>query len=168
MDPRNGGDVEAVRNLLATLAVTVFMIATPGDGVPSTSPVTAAASPPSTAVRVTPRKLLGFPGVDIQSHGNISRHPTAQVPGPRLHHRVRQARSLADGGDPDGAENFVEWVAAVRNTKPRSSPRRRRGDGTPPDPRPLAYLNAVIRNQAAQISAMEPDSGRNQALYRPA
>ena len=167
-DPRNGGDIEAVRHLLATLGVTVFAeIATPGGG--AHFYVAGHRDLPTVHSRRgdTP-KLSGFPGVDIQSHGS-----NVYLPGTlRPKHDGRgytlvfdNLEALADGGDPNGAEALVEWVAANREHKAQQFTTAPKWNGAEPDARQLAYLNAVIRNQAAEISAMAPDSGRNQAVY---
>ena len=128
--PRNGGDIEAVRHLLATLGVTVFAeIATPGGG--AHFYVAGHRDLPTVHSRRgdTP-KLSGFPGVDIQSHGS-----NVYLPGTlRPKHDGRgytlvfdNLEALADGGDPNGTEALVEWVAAIGNTRPNSSQRHPSG-----------------------------------------
>jgi hypothetical protein len=112
VDPRNGGDVSAVTNLLAWLNVTVFAkVATPGGGAhfyvaghQNLASVHSGADTP---------KLRGFPGIDIQSHGT-----NMFLPGtlrPKYDDRgytvvFDHLESLADGGDPVGAEAFASWV----------------------------------------------------------
>ena len=62
VDPRNGGDVEAVCALLAVLNVTVYAeVATPGGGVPLLRH--------GHRDLPTCHDLIDLPGVDVQSHG---------------------------------------------------------------------------------------------------
>jgi hypothetical protein len=167
VDPRNGGDVDAVRFLLACLEVTIFAeVATPGGGRhfyvaghPHLATVHAMAGRPG---------LIGYPGVDVQSFGsNVFLPGTTR---PKYHGNgyavlLDNLEALADGGDPDGAAAFAGWVAEHRTSSSADFTLAAPWDGTPPDTRQSSYLDAVLRDQVEHISAMAPDSGRNNAVY---
>ena len=168
VDTRNGGDIKAVRHLLATLEVTVFAeIVTPSGGVHfyiaghRDLPTVHSGSGDKP-------KLRGFPGVDIQSHGSNMFLPGTLRPkydGRGYTIVFDNLEALNDGGDPDGAEALAGWVAANREHTAEQFDPAPPWNGTPPDARQAGYLAAVLRSQAVEISAMGPDSGRNQAVY---
>ena len=164
VDPRNGGDIEQVRTLLAELGVTVFgEVATPGLGrhfyvhghrdLPHCN------------------NLVGFPGVDVQSHGSNVFLPGTQRPkydGGGYTVILDNLLALADGGNPDGAEALVGFVAehrAAATAEPFvvSAP----WTGRAPDKRQAAYLRAVLDNQRDKVAqAVAPN--RNLFLFEAA
>jgi hypothetical protein len=73
--------------------------------------------------------------------------------------------ALADGGDSDGAEAFVYWVAQHRTHKGEDFIPSPPWDGAAPDKRQAAYLAKVLTNHCNELAAMGPDTGRNVALY---
>jgi hypothetical protein len=163
VDPRNGGDVDAVRHLLDGLNVRVFAEnATPGDG----RHLFVAGHPELASVHSP--GLIGYPGVDIQSFDTHVFLPGTRRPkynGKGYTIVFDNLAALADGGDPDGAEIFAGWVADNRVSKTESFEPSEPWDGTPQDARQVAYLSAMLRNQYDRIAAMRPDSGRNTAIY---
>jgi hypothetical protein len=110
VDPRNGGDIEKTRQLLNGLGVRIFAeIATPSGG----RHFYIAGHPdlPSCSA------LTGLPGVDILSFGKLVFLPGTQRPkygGCGYTIISDNLDALADGGDPDGAEAFADWVASRR------------------------------------------------------
>jgi hypothetical protein len=165
VDPRNGGQVELVRQLLDGLNVRVFAeVDTPGGGVHFY--VHGHADLPSC------HELTGFPGVDVQSHGAHVFLPGTARPkydGDGYLVRFDNLEALADGGDPDGAESLADWVATHRQARRRelAPPTSPPWDGTPPDDRQAAYLATVLSNQAAEVASATPGT-RNPTLNRAA
>jgi hypothetical protein len=161
VDPRNGGDVQAVRQLLDALSVRVLAEnATPGDG----RHLFIAGHPDLASCH----QLTGYPGVDICSYGTNVFLPGTKRPkynGKGYTVVFDNLEALAAGGDPDGAEIFAAWVADNRVSQRESFEPSKPWDGTPPDRRQLAYLDAMLRNRYDRIAAMKPDSGRNTAIY---
>ena len=163
VDPRNGGDIDKTRQLLDGLHVRVFAeIATPSDGrhfyiaghpeLPSTS------------------NLDGWPGIDILSFGKLVFLPGTQRPkynGAGYRVIFDDLEALADGGDPDGAEAFADWVASRRGRGEQfetSSP----WTGGEPDARQAAYLAKMLAGIHQDLSPMGKNSGRNTAVYNKA
>jgi Bifunctional DNA primase/polymerase, N-terminal len=113
VDPRNGGDIDKTRQLLDGLNVRVFAeIATPSGGrhfyiaghpeLPSCS------------------NLTGWPGIDVLSFSRIVFLPGTPRPkynGAGYRIVAEDLDALADGGDPDGAEAFADWVAERRGER---------------------------------------------------
>ena len=112
VDPRNGGDIEKVRALLARLGVRVFAeIASPSGG--RHFYIAGHPSLPSVHSKPDNPKLPGFPGVDIQSFGcNVfltgTQRPKYQGTGYTV--VLDDLDALAEG-DPAGSEAFAQWVA---------------------------------------------------------
>jgi putative DNA primase/helicase len=163
VDPRNGSDIEKTRQLLDGLNVRIFAeIATPSGGrhfyiaghpeLPSTS------------------NLDGWPGIDILSYGKLVFLPGTQRPkygGVGYGVIFDDLEALADGGDPDGAEAFANWVADRRGERERfetSSP----WQGGEPHARQAQYLVKMLGGIHRDLSAMGKDSGRNTAVYTKA
>jgi hypothetical protein len=75
--------------------------------------------------------------------------------------------ALADGGDPDGAEAFADWVAErrVEHEQFEPSPPWQGGE---PDARQAAYLATMFDGIRQDLSAMGKDSGRNTAVCNKA
>jgi hypothetical protein len=100
VDPRNGGDVDQVRQLLLELGVRIYAeIVTPGGG----RHFYVAGHPELASAH----GLRGWPGVDIQSFGSLLFLPGTQRPkygGAGYKIIFDNVEALADGGDPDGAE----------------------------------------------------------------
>jgi putative DNA primase/helicase len=170
VDPRNGGDVQSVRQLLDGLSVQVFAEdATPGEG----RHFFIAGHPELASVHATGDRpgLIGYPGVDIQSHGTNVFLPGTKRPkysGKGYTVVFDNLEALADGGDPVGAETFAGWVADNRISKQEKFEPSQPWDGTPPDARRAAYLAAALHHQHERIAGMKPDSGRNTAIYNAA
>jgi hypothetical protein len=163
VDPRNGGDIEKARQLLDGLRVRTFAeVATPGGGrhfyiaghpeLPSCS------------------HLDGWPGIDVLSFGKLvflvgTQRPKYGGAGYRIVSDNLEA--LADGGDPDGAETFADWVAERRGKREQfqtSSP----WQGGEPDARQTKYLAGMLAGIHHDLSGMGKDSGRNTAVYSKA
>jgi P4 family phage/plasmid primase-like protien len=161
VDPRNGGDIAKTRQQLDGLKVRIFAeIATPSGG----RHFYIAGHPelPSCA------KLDDWPGIDVLSFGKLvfllgTRRPKYQGRGYET--VFDNLEALADGGDPDGAETFADWVAERRAAKSEqfssSSPWR----GGEPDGREAKYLAAMLKGIHADLAAMGKESGRNTAVY---
>jgi hypothetical protein len=164
VDPRNGGDVAAVRAALDGLGVTVYgEVLTPGGGWHFY--VAGHAELP------TAHKLTGYPGVDVQSFGAVAYLPGTQRPkydGAGYVVMRDNLEALADGGDPDGAEALAAWVSERRANNAEKFTPSDPWSGDPPTARQAAYLAAVLRNQHDKIAAMRADSGRNTAVYEAA
>jgi hypothetical protein len=163
VDPRNGGDIEKTKQLLNGLNVRVFAeVATPSGGrhfyiaghpeLPSCS------------------RLNGWPGIDVLSYGKLvflvgTQRPKYGSAGYQV--ILENLEALADGGDPDGAEIFADWVAERRGEREHfqtSSP----WTGGEPDARQVAYLNKMLAGMHHDLSVMGRDSGRNIAVYNTA
>jgi hypothetical protein len=162
VDPRNGGDIEKVRALLARLGVRVFAeIASPSGG--RHFYIAGHPSLPSVHSKPDNPKLPGFPGVDIQSFGcNVfltgTQRPKYQGKGYTV--VLDDLDALAEG-DPAGSEAFAQWVAqqlatgAKENAKKRAANKsdfefERAGPwtGEKPDARQQAYLDKVLDENA--------------------
>ncbi|OBJ98361.1 hypothetical protein A9W96_01830 [Mycobacterium sp. 1245852.3] len=179
VDPRNSGDAEAVRTLLAELEVRVFAEVTSPSGGKHFYIAGHEALP-----TVHGSKLAGFPGVDIQSHGTNMFLPgtwRGKYGGKGYAVEFDDLPALASGGDPGGAENFVQWVAKslAAHAKQSAKQPRTRGksdfefelakpwSGAPPNARQQAYLAKVLEENANEVAHARP-GGRNEALYRAA
>ena len=175
IDPRNGGDIEKVRALLARLGVRVFAeIASPSGGRHFYI-----AGHPSLPSKPDNPKLPGFPGVDIQSFGcNVfltgTQRPKYQGKGYTV--VLDDLDALAEG-DPAGSEAFAQWVAQQLATGAKENAMKRRADksdfeferaspwtGGEPDARQQAYLDKVLDENAGKVAQAKP-GGRNDALY---
>jgi hypothetical protein len=163
VDPRNGSDIEKTRQLLDGLHVRIFAeVATPSGG----RHFYIAGHPelPSCSA------LNGWPGIDILSFGKLVFLPGTQRPkydGAGYTIIFDNLEALADGGDPDGAEAFADWVAERRSSGERfetSSP----WQGGEPDARQAQYLAKMLAGMHSDLSAMSKDSGRNTAVYNKA
>lgn len=189
VDPRNGGDIEKVRQLLAELKVRVFAaIRTPSGGKhfyvsghPSLP--TVHSEPPNPDKPDKLPKLPNFPGVDIQSFGaNVFLPGTLR---PKWDGRGYQIEfddldALLDEGDPVGAEALSLWVGeqlALRVKTPATKDNSGKSDfdfptvaqwtGGKPDRRQQGYLDAVLKNAVKDVSET-PAGGRNDALFSAA
>jgi P4 family phage/plasmid primase-like protien len=163
LDPRNGAVVEKTRNLLDGLNVRIFAeVATPSDG--RHFYIAGHPTLPSTS------NLDGWPGIDILSYGKLVFLPGTQRPkygGAGYRVIFDNLEALADGGDPDGAEAFANWVADRRGEREQfqtSSP----WQGGEPDARQNQYLVKMLGGIHRDLSAMGKDSGRNTAVYNKA
>jgi hypothetical protein len=163
VDPRNGGNIEKTGQLLNGLGVRVFAeIATPSSGLHFY--IAGHPELPSTS------NLNGWPGIDVLSFGKLVFLPGTQRPkyngaGYRIIHDNLEA--LADGGDPDGAEAFADWVAERRGDREQftASPPWTGGE---PDTRQAAYLAKTLAGVHHDLSPLGKDSGRNTAVYNKA
>ncbi|MGW5339172.1 hypothetical protein ACWEQD_12205 [Rhodococcus pyridinivorans] len=170
VDTKNGGCIEQVRQLLAELGVTIFAeVTTPSGG----KHFYVAAHPDLATVHASGERdgLVGYPGVEILAAGTNVFLPGTRRPkynGDGYAIELDDLEALADGGDPDGAVALAGWVAAHRVSKPETFTPAPPWNGTPPDTRQQAYLDAVLSNMAQRIGAMEPNSGRNTALFNAA
>jgi D5 N terminal like len=160
VDPRNGSDIERTRQLLDGLHVRIFAeVATPSGGRHFYIAGHAALASCS--------NLDGWPGIDILSYGKLVFLPGTQRPkynsaGYRI--VFDNLEALADGGNPDGAEAFADWVASRRGHGEQfetSSP----WQGGEPDARQAQYLVKMLAGIHRDLSAMGKDSGRNTAVY---
>jgi Protein of unknown function (DUF3987) len=178
VDPRNGGDVEKVRALLAALSVRVFDdVITPSGG----RHFYVAGHPELPSVHSTAEReaLPGFSGVDIQSFRCCVYLPGTLRPKRRDAGYTIVSNELAAlaAGDPDGAAALTQWVAQSRAefTRKRAQDGRvhvntietRLWDGRPPDARQQRYLDTVLADEAGRVAATKA-GGRNDALNRAA
>jgi hypothetical protein len=161
VDPRNGGDVDRVREMLATLSIRVFAeVETPSGG----RHFYVAGDPELASAH----DLTDWPGIDIQSYGSLLFLPGTQRPkynGAGYKIIFEDFEALADGGDPDGGAALAGWVAEHRVSREKFEPSPP-WDGKPPDRRQAAYLQAMLDQMHRDLAAMVKDSGRNNAIYR--
>lgn len=159
VDPRNGGRVAAVREVLLELGVRIFAeIATPGGGVH----FYVAGHPEIASAHSS---ISGWPGVDVQSYGrNVFLPGTLRDKYDGAGYLVvaEDLATLVDGDD-DGAEAFAGWIAAHRSTSVEAFEPAPLWQGAAPDARQAAYLTAVVQGQARELAAVR-SGGRNDAL----
>lgn len=149
VDPRNGGDIEKVRALLARLKVRIFAeVTTPSGG--KHFYIKGHLDLPNVHSTADNQRLPGFPGVDIQSHGcNVflpatTRTKYGYTPYIIVFDKLDQLALL--GADDGGTGALVEWVAEQLAVGVKSKARKTSGgakewawdpcepwDGTPPD-----------------------------------
>ncbi len=164
VDPRNGGDIDAVRHWLDGLAVRIFAeVITPSGG----RHFYVAAG--SLDIPTVHGKLPGLPGVDLQAKGaNIfmpgTRRPKYDGKGYEI--ITNDLPALRTDGDPDGAKRLAQWVSEHLPKTSLAAPDRP-WDGTPPDARQRAYLDAVLTNVTKEV-AEAVDGCRNDTLNRAA
>lgn len=167
VDTKNGADIERVRQMLASQEIRVYAeIATPSGG----AHFYVAGSPdlPNVAASEGRDGFDGWPGLELLSHGrNVFLPGTRRAKYGGLGYvTVRDDLPvLADGGDPDSADQLAGWAAA--NRKRPGTPITADApawDGRPPSRREAAYLRKALSDQASELAAMEPNSGRNNAL----
>jgi hypothetical protein len=177
VDPRNGGDIEKVRNLLDELKVRIFAeLATPSGG--RHLYIAGHEDLPTVHSTTKNNRLPGYPGVDIQSDNT-----NVFLPGTRRWKKYGgrgytiefdDLDGLINDGDPEGAERFADWVADQRASHIRGSAKGReraefvfdpapQWDETPPDERQQKYLDAVLTDEAKKVSEAKV-GGRNDAL----
>jgi hypothetical protein len=177
VDPRNRGDIEKVRALLAKLGVRVFVeVKTPSGGWHFY--IAGHEELPSVHSTTGNNRLPGYPGVDVQSFGcNVYLPGTRRPKWNGLGYEIvfDDLDTLADG-DPQGGEAIAGWVAGQLGEQARRNPRNADDrqyfefpNATPwtggkPDARQQAYLNAVVGNAAKDVASSQP-GGRNQALF---
>ena len=161
VDPRNGSDIEKTRQLLDSLTMRIFAeIATPSGGrhfyiaghpeLPSCS------------------NLNGWPGIDVLSFGKLVflRGTLRPKYGGRGYQIVFDSlEALADGGDPDSAETFADWVAEHRTGQREQFSESAPWAGGQPDALQAAYPQKILDGIHRDLSAMGEDSGRNSAVY---
>jgi AAA domain len=167
VDIRNGGDPEKAKELLNAMHVNVYAdVLTPGGG----RHYYVAGHPDLPTVHASEGRdgLIGYPGVEVISFGaNVFLPGTARpkYDGKGYTVAMDNLEALADGGDSDGAEAFVYWVAQHRTHKGEDFIPSPPWDGAAPDKRQAAYLAKVLTNHCNELAAMGPDTGRNVALY---
>jgi AAA domain len=177
VDPRNGGDIEKVRALLANLGVRIFgEVNTPGGG--KHFYVAGHEDLPSTSWKKGD-ELADFPGVDFQSHGrNVFLPFTERLKYPGKGYAVvfDDLQALGTEGDSEGAEALAHWVAEQRyravEKKSRKTGRSADFDfersqpwtGCKPDARQQAYLEKVLEENAEKVARAQR-GGRNDALF---
>lgn len=156
VDPRNGGDVGRVRQLLDGLGVRVYAeVETPGPG--SGRHFYVAGHPELASAH----NLTGWPGIDIQSYGSLLFLPGTQRPkwgGAGYKIIFDNLEALADGGDPDGAEALAGWLAEHRSTREEFEPSPP-WDGKLFDQRQSAYMGSMLMRMHSEVAAMPKDSG---------
>ncbi|MGZ4513351.1 MAG: hypothetical protein ACXVX5_01215 [Mycobacterium sp.] len=193
VDPKNGGDIEKMRGLLAELGVRIFAeVATPSAG--RHFYIAGHEDLPTVHSTTKNKRLPDYPGVDILSY-----RAHVYLPGT---YRWRKGKgyeilfddldALTNDGDPQGAESFADWVAQQLASHAHSSAKSRerseqqlarnahssakgreqsefvfdpapQWDGTPPDTRQQKYLDATLAAEVAKVSAAQ-EGGRNDAL----
>lgn len=177
VDPRNGGDAEAVRDLLARFNVRIFAeVATPSGG----RHFYVAGHPelPIVHSTVANEKLPGYPGVDIQSFGcNVflpgTQRPKYEGRGYRI--VFDHLDSLLTHGDAAGSDALAQWVAqCLGNRAKKKSAKRDLADltfepvslwrGGKPDARQQAYLDKFLKDNVKAVALAAP-GGRNDVLF---
>jgi hypothetical protein len=165
VDPRNGGDVDAVRRLLTELEVRIFAeVISPSLG----RHFYVAGG--YTHLPTVHGKLPGLPGVDLQSHGANVFVPGTQRPkydGKGYEIVSNDLQALRTDGDADGAAALATWVADHLPAKGSAGQPSEPWNGTPPDPRQQRYLSKVLDENAKAV-AQSPQGQRNDALYQAA
>ena len=159
VDPRNGGHVGKVRTLLADLNVRIFAEVETGGGgghfyVAGHEDIS------------TSHGIEGWPGVDVQSAG-----ANVFLPGTlRTKHEGRGYRivlddldALADGGDPDGAEQLAGWLAERMARKHSDAPLAPVWDG-PQSVTP--YLRAVLAKTVEELGQAAAGTFNNTLNYK--
>lgn len=163
VDPRNGGDIDGVRQWLDGLAVEIFAdVITPSGG----RHFYIAAD--HLDVRTAHGKLPGLPGVDLQAKGaNVflpgTRRPKYDGAGYQI--VSNDLAALRTTGDPQGAMRLTQWIA--EHLPKTTAVPDRPWDGTPPDRRQQAYLDAVLAN-VTRVVAEAGEGCRNDTLNRSA
>ncbi len=175
-DPRNGGDVKEVVDLLDELKVRVFAgVRTPSGGWHFY--IAGHEELPSVHSTTKNNRLPGYPGVDIQSYGtNVFLPGTLRWKKGGRGYTIEfdNLDALINEGDPEGAERFADWVADQLASHVRSSARGKghcefqfdpapQWDGTPPDERQQKYLDTVLTDEARKVSEATK-GGRNDVL----
>lgn len=169
VDTKNGADPDKVLQLLDGIGVRVYAdVLTPSGGrhfyvaghpdLPSVS---------ATADRVG---LTGYPGVEVLSFGRNVFLPGTTRPkydGAGYVVLANNLAALADGGDEDSADALVGWVSENRTTSGSSFTPSPPWDGTPPDRRQQAYLDAALSRMREEVGATI-HGGRNDALHHAA
>ncbi|MCF6391041.1 bifunctional DNA primase/polymerase [Mycobacterium sp. MBM] len=150
VDPRNGGDIEAVRQWLTGLNVRVFAdVITPSGG---RHLYTDGAWRED--IHTVHGKLPSLPGVDLQAKGaNVfvpgTRRPKYDGKGYEI--VVNELAAIRSEGDPDGAANLAAWLAEHAPKRAASAPGQP-WNGTPLDTRQRAYLDAVLTNSVREVT----------------
>jgi hypothetical protein len=162
VDPRNGGDIDAVRQWLAVLSVRVFAeVRTPGNG----WHLYVAGH---REIRSVHGKLAGLPGVDVQGNGTNVFLPGTLRPkydGKGYDIVFNDLQSLRELGDAQGAEALAQWVK--EKLPLRTVELGQPWDGTPPDARQRAYLDKVLTMECKTVSGADWGT-RNDTLNRAA
>jgi hypothetical protein len=179
VDPRNGGDIEKVRALLARLKVRIFAeVDTPGGG--KHFYIAGHEELPTVHSTAENQKLPDYPGVDIQSHGANTFLPGTlrEKYGWRGYTIVFDDldKLAADAGTTQGLADWVaEQLAVGVKTRAKTPGAAREWewdscepwDGPPPDRRQQAYLDAAVKGEAAKV-AKTTKGGRNIAIFTAA
>ena len=180
VDTRNCGDIEKVRALLAELGVRIFAeVDTPGAG----KHFYIAGHPDLPSVHSTEKnqRLPGYPGVDIQSFGcNVylpgTGRPKYDGRGYDIVYDELDQLVLLDGDDAGSgalADCVDQLLASTAKKKARKTSTGASEwewdpcepwDGTPPDERQRAYLDAALTGEAENV-AKAAKGGRNDALF---
>jgi len=160
IDPRNGGDVNAVMEVLTELGVRIFAeIATPGGG----AHLYVAGHPDIASAHSS---IRSWPGVDLQSFGiNVYLPGTLRVKWGGKGYRIDtdDLDALAAVGDPDGAQALAGWLAEHREAK---------ADNGPPAPQwtgassMTPYLRKVLDNTVTELRAVPEGQWNNELNTR--
>ena len=180
VDTRNCGDIEKVSALLAELGVRIFAeVDTPGGG----KHFFIAGHPDLPSVHSTEKnqRLPGYPGVDIQSFGcNVylpgTGRPKYDGRGYDIVYDELDQLVLLDGDDA-GSGALADCVAQqLARTAKKKARKTSNGasewewdpcepwNGTPPDERQRAYLDAALTDEAEYV-AKAAKGARNDALF---
>jgi P4 family phage/plasmid primase-like protien len=164
VDPRNGGDVARMRQMLDGLGVRVYAeVETPGPG--EGRHFCVAGHPELVSVR----SPTGWPGIDVLSFGSLVFLPGTQRPkwgGAGYKIVFDNLEALADGGDPDGGAALAGWVAE-RHGNREDFELAPLWNGEALSRRQAAYLRAMIKNMHCELS-ITGKGGRNTAVYNAA
>jgi len=169
VDPRNNGDAAAVLTLLRELKVRVVAaVGTPSEGVHFY--IAGHKDLPSVHSNAKGDQLPGYPGVDF-----LSARTNAFLPGTlRGKYGGRgygvvydDLETLGTEGDPEGAQRFSAWVAEHRVGGGDYGGESTPWDGTPPDARQRAYLDAALHGEARRVTSSSIGE-RNKRLFEAA
>ena len=169
VDTKNGADPDKVLQLLDGIGVRVYAdVLTPSGGrhfyVPGHPDL------PSVSATADRVGLTGLPGVEVLSFGRNVFLPGTTRPkyaGAGYVVLANNLAALADGGDEDSADALVGWVSENRTTSGSSFTPSPPWDGTPPDRRQQAYLDAALSRMREEVGATAVH-GRNNALHHAA
>lgn len=167
VDTKNGAQVDKIRAALDGAGVRIYAdILTPSGGrhfyVPGHPDL------PTVHAKADREGLTGYPGVEILSYGTnvfLPGSQRAKYAGAPYLIISDELEVLADGGDRESAENLAAWVAAHRIVQAEQFEIGEAWDGTAPDRRQQAYLQAAVQRRVDAISAMGPESGRNTKCF---
>jgi Bifunctional DNA primase/polymerase, N-terminal len=166
VDPRNGGDIDAVRTWLDRWGIRIFAeVITPSGG----RHFYIAGSPGLTTVH---GRLPGLPGVDLQAEKANVFLPGMLRPkygGKGYKIVFNDLDTLRTDGDHDGAQALTAYLAEYLSKKRAATAPGQPWDGTPPDHRQQRYLDKVLTEEVKSVANATPgrrNDGLNAAGFK--